>query len=107
MDIVKNKDISVLNERRRGIRPAKSLFYFYVDNVDALNRATFSKEKLGAELNVSARTVANYILALANAGVIKYKYSGSMRLNPKNYFEGTQENYEKALLEYATYKSDV
>jgi len=107
MEEIRIKNVDVLNEKRRGLRPASRLYYYYVDHVDKLNRAEIKKEKLAAALNVSPRSVSNWVRALANAGLIKYKYSGSARLNPKNYFFGTETNYIAALEEYERFRSDV
>ena len=107
MEEIRIKNLNVLNERRRGLRPATSLFYYYQDHADELNRVKIQKSELAAELNVSERTVSNWVRALANVGLIKYKYSGSARLNPEFWFVGSQENYKKALEEYKRFKSDI
>lgn len=107
MEEIKIKNVDVLNERRRALRPASRLYYYYVDQKDELNRINIKKETLASALNVSPRTVSNWVRALADAGLIKYKYSGSARLNPKNYFFGTETNYIAALEEYERFRSDV
>lgn len=107
MKDVKIKNLTVLTERRRGMRPANTLFNYYVGEVDALNCAKISKDKIATSLNVSARTVANWIRTLSDAGVIKYKYSGLTRLNPEIYFDGSMKNYKKALAEYQRFKADI
>lgn len=101
------KKLDVLSERQPGLRPANTLFNVYVQKVDELNRAHVKKEKLANELNVTSRTVANWIRALVNVGAIKYKYSGEMRLNPDVYFDGATKNYKKALEEFKKFKSDI
>lgn len=101
------KNTSVLNERRRNLRSATSLFNLYQERVDNLNCVKISKDALAEELNVTSRTVANWLRALSDAGVIKYKYSGSARLNPKIYFSGSEENYIKALSEYERFHGDL
>ena len=106
-EIIQIKNLDILKERRRGLRSALALFYVYVEKVDALNRATISKDVLAAELHVSARTVKNWAKALTDVGAIKYKYSGSARLNPDIYFNGTKENYIKAQEEYKLFRGDL
>ena len=107
MKKIQIKNLDVLSERQPGLRPANTLFNVYVRKVDALNRAHVKKDKLANELNVTPRTVANWIRALANVGTIKYKYSGDVRLNPDVYFDGAVKDYKKALEEYASFKSDI
>ena len=104
---IKIKKLDVLNERRRGLRPATSLFNYYQDHTDELNRVKIQKIELAAVLNVSERTISNWVRALASVGLIKYKYSGAARLNPEFWFVGSQTNYEKALEEYKRFKSDI
>lgn len=107
MNHVSINKIDVLNERRKGLRPATSLFNFYRDNVDALNRISKTKDELAARLRVSRRTISNWTRALCEVGVIKFKYSGSARLNPQVYFSGSEEDFKKAILEYETFRSDL
>lgn len=104
---VKNRKFEILNERRHGLRPAARLYYYYIEHADKLNRVSRSKDDVARALNVSPRTVANWAHALVSAGLIKYKYSGSARLNPEFYFEGTNDNYEYALREFKSFRSDI
>lgn len=106
MKTVHNKNLEILNERRR-LRTAAPLLNYYIDNVDAFNAGKFNKDDLARHFNVTARTVSNWVHALAEAHVIKYKYSGLTRLNPKIYFKGTQEDYDRALADYATFRGDI
>lgn len=106
MENVKIKKLDVLNSSR-ALRGAAVLVNYYIDNVDALNFIKMSKNNLSIHFNVAPRTVANWIYALVEAQVIKYKYSGATRLNPKIYYDGTRENYEKASSEYDAFRSDV
>ncbi|MBQ9781897.1 MAG: replication/maintenance protein RepL [Clostridia bacterium] len=106
MKTVYNKNLEILNERRR-LRSAATLLNYYIDNVDAWNAGKFTKDDLARKFNVTSRTVANWIYALVEAQVIKYKYSGATRLNPKIYYDGTRENYEKASSEYDAFRGDV
>ena len=107
MEEIRIKSLDVLNEKQKLLRPASRLYYYYVDHADKLNRVSIKKETLAQALNVSPRTVSNWVRALADAGLIKYKYSGSARLNPKNYFIGTANDYNAALEEYSRFRSDV
>ncbi len=107
MKTVLIKNLDVMNERKPCLRPATSLFNYYRDNVDALNRIEAPKDVLAQKLNVSRRTLSNWIHALVNSGVIKYKYSGSARLNPNIYFNGLKKDYDKAVIEFDRFHSDL
>lgn len=100
-------DVDVLNEPRKGLRPAVSLFYYYKDRVDELNGAKIPKSEIAAAFDVDKRTVRNWVKALSDVGALKYKYSGLVRLNPKICFTGTQENYKKAVIEYDRFNGDL
>ncbi len=105
------KDIQINNINKlyenRAIRSSALLLNFYIENVDAWNAGKFCKDDLARKFNVSRRTVSNWIRALSDAGVIKYKYSGSARLNPKIYFSGSEEDYKKALDEFSKFRADL
>ena len=107
MEQIYIKNFNVLKERQRWLRPATLLYYYYQEHVDELNCAKIQKSELASELNVSERTITNWVHALSKAGLIKYKYSGSVRLNPDFYFVGTKDNLEKALEEFKRFKSDI
>lgn len=96
-----------LNENRVKLRFATPLYNIYINEVDALNRIRLPKPELAKRLNVTKRTVGNWLHALHGAGIIKYKYSGVARLNPKIYFSGTKEDYIKAIDEYERFKGDL
>lgn len=101
------KKFDVLNERRRGLRPAVSLFHYLTERSDVFNRVERSKTQIAKDMNVSPRTVANWLHALSNIGAIKYKYSGSARLNPNFYYVGNKQEYDCAVKEYELFKSDI
>jgi len=107
MNDVNVKNLTVLAERRRNLRPAVVLFHFLAEKTDALNCIHLSKGALAERFHVNERTVANWLYALADVGAIKYKYSGIIRLNPIIYYVGTRKNYKKALSEYETFRSDI
>ena len=104
---LKINNVEILYERRKGLRSALSLFYYYKEHVDELNRIEMPKNNVANVLKVCDRTVKNWVKVLSRAGIIKYKYSGSVRLNPEICFSGTKENFEKALLEFKRFKSDI
>lgn len=96
-----------LNENRGKLRSATPLYNIYINEVDELNRVKITKPTLAKRLNVTRRTVGNWVHALHDAGIIKYKYSGTARLNPKVYFSGSADNYKKANEEYERFKGDL
>ena len=104
---IKINNVDIIYSNRKGLRVAVSLFMYYKDHVDELNCIQLPKGDLATILEAHERTIKNWVKALSDAGIIKYKYSGTVRLNPEIYFTGTKENYEKALLEYERFKSDI
>lgn len=100
-------DLSILADRLPEIRPAMVLLNIYVQKADAQNRIDIPKRILAKVLNVTPHTISNWLRKLSNAGAIKYKYSGSARLNPNFYFYGTQENFDLAEKEWKEFKSDI
>lgn len=100
-------DLSILADRLPYIRPAMVLLNIYIQKVDAQNRADVPKTVLAKVLNVSAHTISNWLRKLSKAGAIKYKYSGSVRLNPNFYFYGTQDEFDEAEKEWKAFKSDM
>lgn len=100
-------DLSILADRLPEIRPAMVLLNIYVQKVDAQNRVELQKKTLAKVLGVSAHTISNWLRKLSKAGAIKYKYSGSARLNPFFYFYGTQEDFDAAEKEWKAFKPDM
>ena len=107
MNDVNVKNLTVLSERRPNLRPAVVLFHFLTEKADAMNCIHLSKGTLAQRFNVSDRTVANWLYALADVGALKYKYSGLIRLNPKIVYVGSKKNHKKALTEFETFRSDI
>ena len=100
-------DISPFAPSLRSLGPATVLLTVYMQKKDNLNRVQASKYDVAKALDVSPRTVANWIYKLVKAGLIKYKYSGSARLNPNFAFEGSFADFEQAKKEWESFKSDV
>ena len=98
---------AILNERRRGLRPAVALFYYLKDNSDALGVVNKSKDELAKALNVCPRTIKNWLYALSAIGVVKYKFAGKVQINPSIYFTGSDEQRKDALRTYEAFKSDI
>ena len=78
-----------------------------MEETDKLGRITAQKSNLARIFDVNERTVANWLYALRNENLIKYKYSGKTMLNPDMYFFGSDADYEQAKNEYAQFKSDI
>ena len=104
---IKIKNLEPLNERRQGLRPAVALFHYLTERCDAFNRIERTKRDIASDMNVSSRTVANWLHVLSDIGALKYKYSGSTRLNPKFYYVGNSDEYAYAINEYELFKSDI
>ena len=89
------------------IKPAMLLLNIFMAKRDGLNRIDVGKKEISAALDIPERTVARWIFILTKNGLIKYKYSGSARLNPNFFFLGSAEEYDKALQEWQIFKSDI
>ena len=92
--------------RKNGVKAAKALYDYYIDLPQ--NPPVFVKSKalLAQELNVSARTIANYIITLKELGLIKRKYDGKTVLNPDYFFSGSSEALKEQKRIYADFTSD-
>lgn len=97
----------IISSKKKRLRPAGTLFYYYMEETDKLGRITAQKSNLARIFDVNERTVANWLYALRNENLIKYKYSGKTMLNPDMYFFGSDADYEQAKNEYAQFKSDI
>lgn len=94
-------------DKLRQIKPAMVLLNVYMQKRDNLNRIECKKDDIAAALGVARRTVTNWIIILARNGLIKYKYSGSARLNPFFSFDGSEDDFEQAKNEWYSFKSDI
>ena len=106
-DLIVKNDVEILREKRRGLRASVPLFYYYKERVNELNGAKIPCEIVARDMRACKRTVKNWAKALSDVGVLKYKYSGAVCLNPIYSFNGTRSNYEKALSEYEKFKGDL
>lgn len=97
----------ILNERRRGLRPATALFYYLKDRINVYGEVDIPKEELARALKVCPKTIKNWLYALRSADVLKYKYSGRIQLNPDVYFSGESDQRNNALNLYKAFKSDI
>ena len=100
-------NLSIVSENLKEIKPAMLLLNIFMQKRDELNRIEVSKREISAALDIPVRTVARWLMLLAKNGLIKYKYSGSARLNPDFFYIGTAEDYEKALKEWHNFKSNI
>lgn len=92
--------------RENGVRSARVLFDYLADAVNPRGYVRRRKDEIAADLNVSPRTVANYIYTLCALNIIKRKYDGQTFVNPDYYFTGDAEEFNAAKKEYADFKSD-
>lgn len=92
--------------RERGVRTARVLFDYYIDVADSRGYLRRRKSEIAAALNVSDRTVANYILTLRSLNLIKRKYDGRTVLNPDYFFTGNAAELEAAKKVYTEFNSD-
>lgn len=107
MEMINIYDLSVFGNRLNYIKSAMLLLNIYIQKKDTLNRIEIKKDDIANVLGKSRRTVTNWIIKLARCGAIKYKYSGSTRLNPYFSFDGTATQYEEAISEWNSFESDI
>ena len=100
-------DLNQISDHLPKISPAMVLLNVFMQICDDVNAAKTSKVELAAALGRSRRTISEWIILLCRCGAIKYKYSGQVRLNPFFYYQGTAENYKKAISEWEKFKSDI
>lgn len=92
--------------RERGVRAARVLFDYLSDAVNPRGYVERRKSKIAADLNVSPRTVANYVYTLIDMDLIKRKYDGKTVINPEYCFCGSAAELDAAKKAYADFKSD-
>lgn len=100
-------DLTSFGERLTEIKRALLILDVFVQIKDKQNRIHVSKRELSRALGISYRTVSLHVEILAKNGAIKYRYSGTARLNPFFSFDGTAEDYELAVREWLTFHSDI
>ena len=74
---------------------------------DSEGRIRTNKTDLAKAVNSSRQTVGEYINSFARTNILKFKYSGSARLNPDFYFRGDPLRKPLVISEYQQFKSDV
>lgn len=107
MEIYNRKYVEILKNGGRGLKQALSLFYHAREHADELGVLAASRRDLALELDVTPRTILNYAHALSDAGLIKYKFSGKLVINPELCFAGTKDIYEQALDQWKRFCSDI
>lgn len=100
-------DLNQISENLPQISPAMVLVNVFMQLCDEHNRVDVKKTVLAEALGKSRRTISEWIRMLCKSGVIKYKYSGTARLNPFFYYNGTSANYAEAQKEWKEFKSDI
>ncbi len=100
-------DLTSFGDRLGEIKRALLLLDVFVQIKDRLNRIHVSKRELARALGIAYRTVSLHVEILAKNGAIKYRYSGSARLNPFFSFDGTADEYELAVREWVSFRSDI
>lgn len=66
-----------------------------------------NKSELAKAVGTSRQTVGEYVNSFARTNILKFKYSGSARLNPEFYYRGDPLRKALAISEYENFKSDV
>lgn len=106
-------NLAYFGERYKYIAKASQLLLLYQMICDERNDISASKEQLIKifdkvfGLTISRRTLSDWIKTLAENGAIKYRYSGSARLNPFFFYCGTDEEYLNVQKEYNEFVSNI
>lgn len=106
MDIRIETFKQAFRRRKRGVKPARALFDILSENATC-GRLKIKKDVLARALEVSERTVGNYIKTLSSLDLLKRKYSGETFLNPTFYYVGAEEELEHTKKQYSDFKSDI
>ncbi|MBQ3115472.1 MAG: replication/maintenance protein RepL [Clostridia bacterium] len=97
------KNYSIFEDKH--VRKTFPLFCHLVETVDEHNRLIIRREAVARKFHVTSRTISNWIHVLARNDVLKFKYSGTARLNPDIYYSGG--NVTKAKEDYASFRGDI
>lgn len=65
------------------------------------------KEELANYLNTSRQTVGVHLRTLATCNILKYKYSGVVKLNPEFFYNGTSDKLDDVREQYSSFVSNV
>ena len=83
------------------------MLFLILSCADGNGAIRLGKKDFSKYLSITEQTAGNYIKSFVKSSVLKYKYSGEMRVNPNFYYAGDENNFEKALEGYNTFKSDM
>ena len=96
----------IIADKFKNIASAMALLSVYMKLANEINGIEIGKDELSSAMGVKRRTITNWINKLRDNGVIKYHYSGSTRLNPFFYYNGTRDGYDRAVAEWQTFKNN-
>ena len=84
------------------------IFFTLILCADAENGAgEVNKVRIAKYLKTTPQTVGKYLKTFVECNMIKYKYSGRFSINPDFYYVGPVEKRERAITDYAQFKSDM
>ena len=72
-----------------------------------MGQAELKKTTIADYLELTPQTVGKHLKIYADCQLLKYKYSGLIRVNPNFYYNGAPELQESAVQEYNSFKSDI
>lgn len=88
------------------MRPTVALLSYVKKNADG-NRLNVRKGALERAFGKKRRTINGWIRTLCIEGVIKYKTSGQIFINPEMFFEGSEEDFIKIKSDFGAFRSDI
>ena len=65
------------------------------------------KEELANYLNTSRQTVGVHLTTFATCNLLKYKYSGLVKLNPEYFYNGTSDRLADVREQYTKFISNI
>lgn len=106
MNTVSNNKLEIFERQERGLRPTVALLSYVKKNADG-NRLNVRKGALERAFGKKRRTINGWIRTLCIEGVIKYKTSGQIFINPEMFFEGTEDDFNKIKSDFSAFRSDI
>ncbi|MBR2870419.1 MAG: hypothetical protein IKB98_03485 [Clostridia bacterium] len=91
----------------KSLNVSVQMLFLILSCTDANGVTRLKKKDFANYLSITEQTAGNHIKSYVNSSLIKYKYSGTIRVNPNFYYVGAPEDFEKAVREYEDFKSDM
>ena len=91
----------------KSLNKSVQMLFLILMTVRPSGEVNLGKKSFAKHLKITEQTAGNHIKSFVESGLIKYKYSGTMRVNPNFYYTGKPEDFAQVLNEYESFKSDM